>query len=225
MAIDLVVPVHNAREWLRKCIDSVRAYTPLLGRTIIVDDFSDAETEAECRIIAKEDKNVILIRSERQRWFTRASNLGLRMIRTPQCVLLNSDCEVGSGWLEELLACWQEASSQGLHVGLVGSTLSEPEQRRWADITYPGYVTGHCYVFSMEAITDMSVRRGTPGIYLDETRQDCIHISSDRMLCWDMNKTGWATIASMKAAVGHHGFRSWGANVPQVMSLQLKDVD
>lgn len=154
------------------------------------------------------------------------------MVRTPWCVTLNSDCVVDAGWLEELYLVRDEAAAQGARVALVGSILSGPELRRWAVYqkglgTSEGadYVTGHCVLTNMEALSDMSCARGTPGIYYNEQDQAQIHIASDRIGSWDLQKLGWVTIASFKSAVDHAGGRSWGHNMARVMNLRLEDVN
>jgi len=221
---DIVIPVHNAGAELRECVDTLRKHTTDY-RLILVDDFSDEETESMCRQLTKEDKSMLLIRSEKQRWFTRASNLGLRMVRTERSVLLNSDCVLDAGWLEELFAVWDECQAQQpqRRIGLVGSTLSGEEPRRYAEIMKPGYVTGHCWLMSINAAFEASARRGQPGIYLDETKPGTAHIRSDVEFCWDLNILGFATIASFKSAVGHKGGRSWGFNLGAISSLHAVD--
>lgn len=219
---DVVVPVRDALEYTQNCFETLFAHTKDF-RLIVVDDDSKVETTAYLMGLLLRQPTALYIRTGQQKWFTRASNLGLRMVRTPRAILLNSDCVVDEGWLEELYGVWEEASATpGVgRVGLVGSTLSAEEPRRWARIQHPGYVTGHCWLVSMEALSDISSRRGQPGWYLNEVLREAIHISSDRIGCWELNQAGWITIASMKAAVGHHGGKSWGYNLGRIASLRI----
>jgi len=221
---DVIIPVHNAAADLRECIDTLRQHTRSY-RVILVDDFSEPEAENLCRQIAKEDPSTILIRSERQRWFTRAVNLGLRLVRTERSVVLNSDCVLGEGWLEELFAVWDECQAQcpQKRIGLIGSIMSDEEPRRYAESIKPDYVTGHCWLLSVNCLFDVSARRGMPGIYLDETKPGTAHIRSDVELCWDMNAMGIGTIKSFKAKVGHKGGRSWNYNIGAISGLRIKD--
>jgi hypothetical protein len=221
---DVVIPVHNAGDFFWNCIQTLRQWTENY-RLILVDDYSDAETEEKVRTIARQHQNSILIRTAKQRWFTRAVNLGLRMARTPRVVILNSDCVVDIGWLEELQGVWEEVEGQGAKVGLVGSTMSEEELRRWEVTTGADYVTAHCIMCSMHALTEVSVKRGTPGIYLDETKQPNIHIRSDVGLSWDLNALGYTTVRSFKSKVGHHGGKSWAYNLAAINSVSLQDVN
>jgi len=127
------------------------------------------------------------------------------------------------GWLEELYEVWDEVEKMGARVGLVGSVLSAEEKRRWAQMVEPGYVTGHCLLLSMSVLSDMAERRGTPGWYFSELDPGQIHIASDRIMSWELNRVGYATIASFKSAVGHHGGKSWNYNLGRVFSLRIGD--
>lgn len=219
---DIVLPVHDALDFTTNCIEGLFAHTKNF-RLILVDDFSNVETTAYLMSILQRQRFALYIRTAHQSWFTRASNLGLRLVRTSRVVLLNSDCTIGEGWLEELYGVWDEVEKMGANIGLVGSVLSMEEPRRWAQIVEPGYVTGHAVLFSMEALSALAVKRGQPGWYLDEQRQDAIHINSDKYASWEMNRMGLATIASFKSAVGHDGGKSWGYNLGRVFGLRVGD--
>ncbi len=223
---DIVVPVHNALEYVQSCLDTLFARTERF-RLILVDDFSQPETTAYLLGVLKRQPEALYVRTAQQKWFTRASNLGLRMVRTPRAVLLNSDCVVDTGWLQELYDVWDEAAAMpnGYDVALVGSHQSEPEQRRWSVTQEPGYVTGHCFLMDMKRLGDMSERRGNPGWYFDEVHPEAVHINSDRYLCYEMNRAGFATVVSYKSAVGHHGGRSWNYDLGRVGRVRLGDAE
>lgn len=221
---DVVIPIHGALEYVQKCVASVEAKTENY-RFIFVDDYSDRATTDFLLDVLARHPQALLVRTAKQRWFTRAVNLGLRLVRTNRCMVLNSDCEVDTGWLEELYAVWEEVASAGHRVAIVGSVLSGEEPRRYALAPEPDYVTGHALLVDMAALTDISCRRGTPGIYLNEHDQSQIHIASERMACWDLNKAGYVNVKAFKSLVGHHFAKSWGADLGRVMSLRLQDVD
>lgn len=229
---DIIISVHATREhpmeqYFEKCVESLVANTPEGSyRLIFVDDYCDRQGRNIVESVAGLFRDALLIRTHKQRWFTRAYNLGLRMVRTPRAVLLNADCEMGPGWLEELHDVANEyTATEHISVGLVGSVYSAEEPRRLAPTWEPGYVTGHCWLVNMQALFDMSAKRSTPGIYLDETRQDAIHIRSDVYACYDLNRLGYATLNSFKSHVGHHGGKSWGHNLGRISNLTLEQVD
>jgi len=219
---DIVVPIHGALEFLVACVASVDQHTQNF-RYIFVDDYSDRETTEWLLARIQERPNSLFIRTGQQKWFTRASNLGLRLVRTSRAVLLNSDCVVDAGWLDELYSVWADAEINGLRVGLVGAYLSAEEQRRWGQYTEPGYVTGHCLLLSIPILSEISERRGNSGWYLDEVHRDALHINSDRYLSYEMNRAGYATVASFKAAVGHHGGKSWNYNLGRIAQVYIGD--
>ncbi len=219
---DVVLPVHNALDYTRACVESVFNHTRNF-RWILVDDFSDIETTAFLLDVLKRQSTALYVRTGHQQWFTRASNIGLRLARTPRTILLNSDCVVDDGWLPELFHVWEESSRDGSRVGLVGSTLSAEEPRRFGIYSEPGYVTGHCLLLSIPILAEMAERRGNPGWYFDEKNQSAIHINSDRFLSYEMNRAGYITVASFKSAVGHHGGKSWNYDLGRIARLQIGD--
>lgn len=219
---DVIVPVHDALDYTTSCIDSLFAHTKNF-RLLLVDDHSCVETTAYLMGLLQRDPTALYMRTGQQKWFTRASNIGLRLVRTSRCILLNSDCVLDHGWLDELYEVWDAAEKMmpGRRVGMVGSIQSVEEPRRWAEYVEPGYVTGHCLLLSIPVLSEMSDKRGNPGWYLDEVHQEAAHINSDRYLSYEMNRCGYATIASFKSAVGHHGGKSWGYNLARVQTLRL----
>lgn len=219
---DVVIPVHDALDYTTACIESVFQHTKDF-RLILVDDFSRVETTSYLMDVMKRQSIALYIRTGQQKWFTRASNIGLRLVRTRRAVLLNSDCVVDEGWLDELYSVWSDAEANGLRVGMVGSVLSDEEPRRWGQYIEPGYVTGHCLLLSIPILSEIADKRGNSGWYLDEVHREAAHINSDRYLSYELNQAGYATVASFKSAVGHHGGKSWDYNLGRVSQIQLGD--
>jgi len=226
---DIVLCVRSTREFptiqfVESCIDSICRHTSKF-RFIFVDDNSDRDHSEQLSQIAHRFTNSLLIRTHYQRWFTRAVNLGLRMIRTPYCVTINSDCVVDNGWLEELYAVKNEVEGSIGRVGEVGSVMSEEEPRRYALSVGEDYVTAHCVLWNMSALTQASEQRGQPGIYLSELDSLAIHIRSDVFISRQLVSLGWNCVKSFKSKVGHHGGKSWGHQLGRVQTLRLEDVN
>lgn len=225
---DIVIPVHGALPYLKDCVRTLREFT-LSYRLIFVDDFSNDPEVTAFLTQVKEDipgQETIIVKTTKQKWFTRASNIGLSFVRTDKVVLLNSDCVVGKDWLQEMYDVWQEVE-QGFtakRIALVASTLSD-EPRRYRLANYPDYATGHCWLVDMNVMKHIANVRGTPGRYFNELDQAQIHIASDRCMCWDLERLGFLIVASHKAAVGHHGGKSWGYDLNRVSRLTLSEVD
>lgn len=221
---------YQAIDYLPKLMETLRQHTDNY-RMIFVDDFCDDKARTMISSYAEQYPESYVIRTNKQRWFTRAYNLGLRLVRSKYAILLNLDCELGPGWLDELYSVKDEAENElKQKVGLVGSEYSADEQRRWQNITSPttpgnpGYLTGHCILADMYALFEASANRGTPGIYLDETQVRTIHIYSDNEISERLHKIGWATVRSFKSQVGHHGGKSWHHELNRVFRLTLEEV-
>jgi glycosyltransferase involved in cell wall biosynthesis len=148
---DIVLPVHDAMEYTTVCLDSLFAHTENF-RLILVDDYSTVEMSAYLMSILQRQPTALYIRTAQQKWFTRASNVGLRMVRTPRAVLLNSDCILDNGWLEELYGVWEEVRD-GCQNRLVGPPFSGVRSVVGC-MAEPGYV---CYavLFSGSVVADI----------------------------------------------------------------------
>ncbi len=101
--IDVIIPVHNAWRSVDRCIASVRSSSgPRLGRIILVNDDSDADTRAKLGALASGDGQVVLIDTPQQIGFSRALAIGVAESNTAAFVALNSDTIVTQGWLDKL---------------------------------------------------------------------------------------------------------------------------
>lgn len=103
LSATVVVPVHDAPDDVRRCLDSVVRTLGDLHRLIIVDDGSAAETAEICDHFARE-ANVTMIRRPIGSGFPAAANAGLAIVATPFVIVLNSDTRVPQGWIERLVA-------------------------------------------------------------------------------------------------------------------------
>src|ERR1039458_5017616 len=218
---DIVITCRITREFahveedITKCVETLKHHTHAF-RPIFVDDDSDQQGSAVIQSLAAQFPYGLYIKTNHQRWFTRAVNLGLRMIRTPYAAVLNCDTLYGTGWLEELYSVKDEVESTVGKVGFIGSVLNGDEPRRYMLSVGQDYVTGHAWLLNMQAMYEVSAVRGTHGYYLDETHPHNIHIRSDVAICWDLNKLGWQCVKSFKSAVGHLSGRTWGHQLGRI---------
>ncbi|MGE5171587.1 MAG: glycosyltransferase [Rudaea sp.] len=104
--VAIVVPVYNAPEDARRCIDSVLTHTPVSFRLVIIDDASPDEGVARlfAELRARGDRRITLLRNERNLGFTATANRGMAESGA-DIVLLNSDTIVTRGWLAALRRC------------------------------------------------------------------------------------------------------------------------
>ena len=98
--VDIVVPVYNAPDDLRDCVDSVLACTFGAFTLVLIDDGStDPRIPAYFDALARRgDPRIELLRNGRNEGFTATANRGMARSRA-DVVLLNSDTLVTRGWL------------------------------------------------------------------------------------------------------------------------------
>ena len=116
-AVDVVVTVYRALDYLRPCLESLRRHSDGFDvRVIVVDDGSGPATAAWLKELAVNWPELFVIEHEQNLGYTRAVNSGLRASTAKWVVILNSDTVVSEGWLVGLLRCAEAAPK----VGLVG---------------------------------------------------------------------------------------------------------
>jgi GT2 family glycosyltransferase len=104
--VDVIVPVYNAPEDARRCLEAVLAHTGGDFRLVVIDDASPDPgvapvlRELEARGLPHES----VLRNERNLGFTGTANRAMARSRN-DVVLLNSDALVGAGWLDALRRC------------------------------------------------------------------------------------------------------------------------
>ena len=93
--VDIIIPVYNGLEDLKKCIDSIKRHTDLsVHRVILVDDKSpDEQVLPYLRSLTQECENIHLIESEKNEGFSASVNKGI-MFSDRDVILLNS-CKMG----------------------------------------------------------------------------------------------------------------------------------
>jgi GT2 family glycosyltransferase len=103
--VDIVIPIYNARELTRRCIESVRRHATGDWRLVLIDDASpDPDMEPDLRAIAAEESRILLLFNEHNRGFTGTANKGMQQRGDRDVLLLNSDTEVYAGFLDRLRA-------------------------------------------------------------------------------------------------------------------------
>lgn len=111
----MVVPVFEAREHVRACLDSVLRHARGDFRLVIVDDASRDETlVADLDRRGAADPRVVLLRNETNGGFVVSANRGLRGAEGRDVVLLNSDTVVTRSFLEKLRSCAYADAETGI---------------------------------------------------------------------------------------------------------------
>jgi GT2 family glycosyltransferase/glycosyltransferase involved in cell wall biosynthesis len=122
--VDIVIPSYRDAARVRTLVRSIQRTTSRgMARVIVADDCSGPEHLAALRRIDGID---VLVESERNTGFAANVNRGLRAtLPERDVIVLNSDVEALSGWLEGL----QYAAYRDSDVGIVGAQLLYPDGR------------------------------------------------------------------------------------------------
>ena len=177
--VDVVVCIHNAHDYVKKCLYSLWSAKNTDFKTIIVDDGSDEITKGYLETIS-EQNNFELIRNESPRGYTAAANQGMKAAEGDYVILLNSDTVVTRNWIEKLVECasacadtgivgplsneasWQSvqveisdeewginSSKKGLSLKMTGSIVEECSDKSFPEVFF---VNGFCYLIKRSVI-------------------------------------------------------------------------
>lgn len=102
--IAVVVPIHNATDSVRRCLDALARWTPAAARLILIDDASTDATIAPLLGAFAREHDAEVECQTLNRGYTQSVNAGIERAGEADVVLLNSDTEVGPHWLQALFA-------------------------------------------------------------------------------------------------------------------------
>jgi GT2 family glycosyltransferase len=130
--IEIIVPIYNGLEDLKKCLDSIKFNTKIFKfRVLLINDASNKSTTKWLQNYCAHSPIFYLIEHEKNHGYTKAINTGIKLSSAPYIILLNSDTIVSKNWLENLIQCMHSNK----HIGIVGplsnaaTWQSIPQQR------------------------------------------------------------------------------------------------
>jgi len=219
----VIVPVFNALEHLEPCLQSIARSVGPTTRVLLIDD---ASTDNRVRPLlqawvdeAKPYRRLVV--HEQNRGFVATVNHGMRLADS-DVVLLNSDTEVTSGWLERLARCLASDTSiatatpwsnNGEIVSIPDFCCPNPPPAApdtiakaiagCGDPIYPGVPTavGFCMAISMRALKLI-------GLFDEETFGHGYGEEND--FCQRAETAGLRNVLCDDAYVVHHGGASFG---------------
>ncbi len=110
--IDIIIPVYNALEDLKLCMESLKKYTNLnLDRIILIDDHSSDMAVIPYLKSCIED-NIILMQNEKNLGFSATINKGISC-SDKDVILLNTDTIVTQNWVEKIVTCAYSSDAIG----------------------------------------------------------------------------------------------------------------
>jgi GT2 family glycosyltransferase len=120
--VSVIIPIHGKLPYTLACLRSIARHgAAATFEVIVVDDASpDGSAEALSRI-----DGVHVLRNASNLGFIGSCNAGAAIARGEFLLFLNNDTQVTDGWLDELLACFEEEEG----CGIAGSRLAYPDGR------------------------------------------------------------------------------------------------
>ena len=103
---DIIIPIYNAYDCLKPCIDSVLENTDMNNNRLIL--INDQSTDERVLPLLKEYSNnpsIVLLENEKNLGFVASVNKGMQYSSDNDVLLLNSDTEVTKNWLKKIQKC------------------------------------------------------------------------------------------------------------------------
>lgn len=221
----IIVPVFNAGAMVARCLAALREHTPSGTRLLLIDDASTDPAIAPLLTMASAWPNVSVLSNPHNMGFTVTVNRGLaECAADADVVLLNSDTEVGPGWLSGLrMAAWarpNHATATAVSDNAGAFSVPELEQanplpERWsladaarsllhdAGHAYPDLPTGNgfCMYVRHDARAQVGVldAEAFPAGYGEENDW-----------CQRAEQHGWLHVIAGNVLVGHARSQSFG---------------
>lgn len=219
----IIIPVFNAFEQLETCLASITRTVPANTQVLLIDDAStDMRVLPLLQSFADEAEPYRrLVKNEKNRGFVATANHGMRLAKT-DLVLLNSDTEVTSGWLELLADCLASDpsiatatpwSNNGEIVSIPDFCVANPIPANPEAIAsviascgssgYPDMPTavGFCMAISLRAINRVG--------FFDEAAFGQGY-GEENDFCQRVEQAGFRNVLCDNAYVVHHGGASFG---------------
>ncbi len=233
--MQIIVPVFNAFEHLRGCLDSIAQTVPGETEVLLIDDASTDERVRpflQSWVNERRSYRQLLINDE-NKGFVATANRGLRVAQT-DVVLLNSDTQVTTGWLDCLAVCLDSDdsiatatpwSNNGQIVSIPAFCENNPPPRDANAVAraigacgqpvYPELPTavGFCMAMSARAIERVGL--------FDEAAFGRGY-GEENDFCQRAEQAGFRNVLCDDAYVVHHGGGSFGplGLQPDVQSMQ-----
>lgn len=105
VGVDIIIPIYNAYEELKKCIESIQRWTDFEHhRLVLINDCSpDERIRLYLESIRKE--HCVVIHNELNYGFSANVNIGMEQSEDRDVILLNSDTVVTKNWVEKIVCC------------------------------------------------------------------------------------------------------------------------
>lgn len=214
----IVILTYNELHLTKKCIDSIKKYTPSDQYELIIVDNASTDGTKE---YVRELEAVIVIENEENQGFAKGCNQGAKKATGDSILFLNNDTMVTENWLSPLKAALFASERIGM-VGPVSNYVSGPQmvQPSYTDVnelpsfakdytaarkglrTYVHRLVGFCLLVKRELIEDVGLfdERFVYGSFEDDD------------LCLRALLKGYQLQIVHDSFVHHHGHATFHAN-------------
>ena len=240
MKTSVVILNWNGAEMLRRFLPSVIAYSQGEGVEICVAD--NASSDNSCEVIEREFPEVRLIRLSENYGFAEGYNRALQQIDAEYVVLLNSDVEVTSGWLEPMTdyldkhpqvaacqpkllsfqekSCFEYAGAAGGFIDKYGYPFCrgrifdviESDHGQYEDIIPVFWVTGAALLIRLQVYCEVGGLDGRFFAHMEEID-----------LCWRLRSRGYGIVCLPFSRVYHVGGATLKKENPRKTLLNFRN--
>lgn len=136
LKISVIIPVFNAENSIRCCVESVISQTYNDWELLLIDDGSQDDSGILCDQYAKIDKRIIAYHKENG-GVSSARNYGLSKARGEWVVFIDSDDYVGHKYLEDLIKCANTRTDNILVIqGMIQEYVNSSVLLKFNDLIY-----------------------------------------------------------------------------------------
>jgi len=207
--LSIIVLTHNALEYTKKCLQSIKTNTNTEYELIIIDNASTDDTPSWLLNLA-EDKadNVKIILNKENRGVAGGRNQGIKLARGHYVVFLDNDTEVSSGW-DKCILDTLTLNPDVWVVGKAGSNVASLNPLTWKhldgsiDKVEADVVAGFCFAFPRKVIEYIGNQYDGLGKFWHEDLEFCLRVK----------KYGKKVIRDSSIPILHHEHKSAGNNV------------
>ncbi|HEX3744650.1 MAG TPA: glycosyltransferase [Bryobacteraceae bacterium] len=206
----IVIPIYNALEYARECLDSVYRAAPRMPfQTIAVNNGSAAEVAEWLAAEQLRRRHLQVLTFDRPLGFAKAVNEGARQARFDRLVVLNSDSVLTGGCLDALAKVMDDDPRIGVaspvtnHSGPGAQLVSAPPPAGADSPIYEAQrLFFYCAMIRKEVWAELS---GLDEIY---------HVGTfeDDDFCLRARMAGWSLAVVPSAFVGNHDSRTFREN-------------
>ena len=114
LKISTIIPVYNALEDVKKCLDSLVKNYDFSNELIIIDDCSDTETQKFLQVFVADTANVKLLINKENVGYLKSCNYAINHATGDIIILLNSDTMIPPLFCEKIKKCFEHNPDIGV---------------------------------------------------------------------------------------------------------------